>query len=34
MRTTAIRLAWFIGMWCAGVLAVGLLAYGIKLMIA
>ncbi len=34
MRTTAIRLAWFVGMWLAGVLAVwAFVAYGIRLMI-
>ncbi|WP_282338450.1 MULTISPECIES: DUF2474 family protein [Pseudomonas] len=25
------RLAWFVGLWCAGVLAVTLMAYGIRL---
>ncbi len=25
------RLRWFVGLWCAGVMAVGLVAYAIKL---
>ncbi|WP_313515691.1 DUF2474 family protein [Pseudomonas sp.] len=25
------RLAWFVGLWCGGVLAVTLLAYGIRM---
>ncbi|MFN7012168.1 MAG: DUF2474 family protein [Allorhizobium sp.] len=25
------RLGWFVGLWCAGVMAVGLVAYAIKL---
>lgn len=27
------RLAWFVGLWCAGVLTVGLVGYAIKLML-
>lgn len=27
------RLLWFVGLWVAGVSAVGLLAYGIRLML-
>jgi hypothetical protein len=27
------QLAWFVGLWAAGVLAVGLVAYGIKLVL-
>ena len=27
------RLAWFVGLWCAGVLAVGVIGYAIKLML-
>ena len=33
MRATAIRLGWFVGLWVAGVLAVGLVALVIKLML-
>jgi len=28
------RLLWFVALWAAGVLAVGLVAYGIKLFLA
>jgi high-affinity Fe2+/Pb2+ permease len=31
MATRWKRLAWFVGLWCAGVLTVTLLAYGIRL---
>jgi preprotein translocase subunit Sss1 len=31
MRRTASRLLWFAGLWCAGVLAVGVVGYAIKL---
>ena len=27
------RLAWFVGLWCAGVLATGVVGYGIKVML-
>jgi hypothetical protein len=27
------RLAWFVGLWAAGVATVGIVAYGIRLMI-
>ena len=27
------RLAWFVGLWLAGVLFVGIIAYGIRLML-
>ena len=33
MRTTTSRLLWFAGLWCAGVLAVGLVGYSVKLML-
>lgn len=28
------RLAWFVGLWCAGVVTVGVVALAIRLMIA
>ena len=28
------RLLWFLGLWAAGVLSVGLVAYGIRLVLA
>jgi hypothetical protein len=33
MRRTAGRLAWFAGLWVAGVLAVAIVGYAIKLML-
>lgn len=33
MRQTASRLAWFAGLWIAGVLAVAIVGYAIKLML-
>lgn len=33
-RPLAKRLAWFVGLWLAGVLAVALVAYGLRLWIA
>ena len=33
MSATLGRLLWFVALWCAGVLAVGALGYGIKLML-
>jgi len=33
-RSLARRLAWFIGLWLASVLAVALVAYGLRLWIA
>jgi hypothetical protein len=30
---TVQRLLWFVGLWCAGVLTVGLVGYAIKLML-
>ena len=33
MRQTATRLLWFIGLWAAGVLLVGLLGYAIRLIL-
>ena len=32
-RATLNRLAWFAGLWLASVLALGVVAYGIRLMI-
>lgn len=34
MGATLSRLLWFVGLWCAGVLAVGVVGYAIKLMLA
>lgn len=34
MPPTASRLLWFVGLWAAGVLAVGVVGYAIKLMLA
>ena len=31
MAPLASRIVWFIGLWCAGVLAVGAVGYAIKL---
>jgi len=31
MAPLASRLFWFVGLWCAGVLAVGIVGYAIKL---
>jgi preprotein translocase subunit Sss1 len=33
MPRTASRLLWFVALWAAGVLAVGAIGYGIKLML-
>jgi preprotein translocase subunit Sss1 len=33
MRAMAVRLGWFVGLWAAGVLAVGIVGYAIKLML-
>jgi hypothetical protein len=33
MRATATRLAWFIGLWVAGVLSVAVVGYAIKLIL-
>jgi len=33
MASAAGRLLWFVGLWCAGVLAVGVVGYAIKLML-
>jgi hypothetical protein len=33
MRATATRLAWFVGLWLAGVLAVAVVGLAIKLML-
>jgi hypothetical protein len=33
MRTTANRLLWFVGIWAAGVLAVGVVGYAIRLIL-
>ena len=33
MRRTATRLLWFIGLWAAGVLSVGVLGYAIRLIL-
>ncbi len=33
MQRTASRLLWFVGLWAAGVLAVALVGYAIKLML-
>ena len=33
MPPIAGRLLWFIGLWCAGVLAVGAMGYAIKLIL-
>lgn len=33
MQRTASRLLWFIGLWCAGVLAVAVVGYAIKLVL-
>ena len=33
MPRTAARLLWFVALWAAGVLAVGVVGYGIKLML-
>lgn len=30
---TVRRLAWFVGLWCCGVAAVGVVAYAIRLML-
>jgi hypothetical protein len=30
-RLLIVRLGWFVGLWVAGVLAVGFVAYGLKL---
>ena len=30
----ASRLIWFVGLWCAGVLAVGIIGYAIKLLLS
>ena len=34
MPPAASRLLWFVGLWAAGVLAVGVVGYAIKLMLA
>lgn len=34
MPPVASRLLWFVGLWAAGVLAVGVVGYAIKLMLA
>ena len=34
MRQTALRIGWFVGLWLAGVLAVGAVGYVIKLALA
>jgi Protein of unknown function (DUF2474) len=33
VNKTAVRLGWFIVFWASGVIAVGIVAYGIRLMI-
>ena len=33
MRPVASRVAWFVGLWCAGVLATGVVGYGVKVML-
>jgi hypothetical protein len=33
MAPVAFRLMWFVGLWAAGVLAVAVVGYGIKLML-
>jgi hypothetical protein len=33
MRATATRLAWFVGLWLAGVLSVAVVGYAIKLIL-
>ncbi len=33
MRETARRVLWFIGLWAAGVLAVGIVGYAIRLIL-
>lgn len=33
MRQTASRLLWFVGLWAAGVLTVGIVGYAIKLIL-
>ena len=33
MHQTTTRLLWFIGLWAAGVLAVGILGYAIRLIL-
>lgn len=33
MRQSLRRLAWFVGLWAAGVVAVGIVAYAIRLAI-
>ena len=33
MTQTASRLLWFVGLWLAGVLTVGIVGYAIKLML-
>jgi preprotein translocase subunit Sss1 len=33
MRQTASRLLWFVGLWAAGVLAVGVVGYAIRLIL-
>jgi hypothetical protein len=33
MRQTSTRLLWFIGLWAAGVLSVGVLGYAIRLIL-
>ena len=33
MRQTANRLLWFVGIWAAGVLLVGIVGYAIKLIL-
>ena len=33
MRQTASRLLWFVGLWAAGVLLVGIVGYAIKLIL-
>jgi hypothetical protein len=30
MRAPVKRLLWFVGLWCAGVLAVALVSYGLR----